>query len=127
MAIESARRVLSDVLRELVARAVERDVPLEVAEHAAAATVRGIHVPDGPVTLQTARRIEAYFSSVVRRRVVGRHMSRRATAYFVLSSVVEDLKSTGRTAGDIWDELQRGWSNQVPSDVLEEYRLQLRG
>ena len=123
----STAPTLCQVIDELVAEAVRGDVPPKVAEEARRATVRGVKTPSGPVTPQTRRRIEAYFSAVVRRRVVRRSSAPRAAARFVVASVVDDLRSTGRTSADIWDELQRGWAQRIPGDVLEEYRLRLCG
>ena len=123
----STAPTVCQVIDELVAQAVRGDVPPKVAEEARRATVRGVKAPSGPVTPQTRRRIEAYFSAVVRRRVVRRSSAPRAAARFVVASVVDDLRSTGRTSADIWDELQRGWAQRIPGDVLEEYRLRLCG
>jgi hypothetical protein len=118
---------LSELLSRLVEQAIARDIAPEVAEEARRATERGLRVAAGPVSPQSQRRAEAYFSAVVRRRAVRRHGSARAAARFVVASVVEDLRSTGRSGADIWDELERGWSQRVPGDVLEEYRLRLCG
>ena len=123
----SATPTLHEVISEMVTEALRRDVPREVAEEARRATEQGVKAPSGPVTPQTRRRIDAYFSAVVRRRVVRRGSAPRAAARFVVASVVEDLRSTGRTGADIWDELQRGWAQRIPGDVLEEYRLRLCG
>ena len=123
----SAAPTLRGVIDEMVTEALRRDVPREVAEEARRATERGVKAPSGPVTPQTRRRIDAYFSAVVRRRVVRGSSAPKAAARFVVASVVEDLRSTGRTSADIWDELQRGWAQRVPGDVLEEYRLRLCG
>jgi len=117
----------SQLLDAQVGAAMARDVPAEVAEAARRATARGVRPPDGPATPQTRRRVEAYFSAVVRRRVVRRNIAPRASARFVVASVVEDLRSTGRSGIDIWDELQRGWAQRIPGEVLEEYRLRLCG
>jgi hypothetical protein len=127
MQVQSVSPVLSEVLDRLVSEAVAREVPAEVAEEAARATSRALKAADGPVTGQTRRRAETYFSAVVRRRVTRRGAARSAAARFVLASVVEDLRSTGRAPVDIWDELERGWATQVPEHVLEEYRLRLCG
>jgi hypothetical protein len=118
---------LDQLLAVLAAEAVTRDVPPEVAAEAHQVTLQALKAPSGPVTPQTRRRAEAYFAAVVRRRVVRRCASPRAAARFVVASVVEDLRSTGRSGSDIWDELQRGWSQRIPGDVLEEYRLRLCG
>ena len=115
MAVSTAP-TLREVIDELAAQAVK-----------ARRATTGLRVPQGPVTPQTRRRIDAYFSAVVRRRVVRRSAAPRAAARFVVASVVEDLRSTGRTSADIWDELERGWAQRIPGDVLEEYRLRLCG
>jgi hypothetical protein len=116
-----------NVLDQLVADAVSRDVPPQIAEQARRATAKAVQAPSGAVSPQTRRRAEAYFAAVVRRRVVRRSASPRAAARFVVATIVEDLRSTGRSGADIWDELQRGWTERVPNDVLEEYRLKLCG
>jgi hypothetical protein len=115
------------VLAGLVAQAIARDIAPEIAEDARRATERGVRVPAGAVSTQTQRRAEAYFSAVVRRRAVRQHGSPRAAARFVVATVVEDLRASGRSGADIWEELERGWAQRVPSDVLEEYRLRLCG
>ena len=115
------------LLAELAEQATRRDISPEVAEEARRATARGLRVPDGPLTQQTRRRAEAYFSAVVRRRAVRPGGSKRSAARFVVASVVEDLRLSGRSGRDIWSELERGWSSTMPGDVLEEYRLRLCG
>jgi hypothetical protein len=127
MGTEQLAPDFANLLDDLAREAIERDVPAEVAQQARRATTRAVIAPGGPVTPQTRRRAEAYFSAVVRRRVVRRFAPPRAAARFVVAAVVEDLRSTGRSGADIWDELQRGWAQRVPGDVLEEYRLQLCG
>jgi len=117
----------TQLLAQLAEQAVSRDISPEVAEQARQATQRGVRVPAGPVSPQTMRRAEAYFSAVVRRKSLRRQGSPRAAARFVVATVVEDLRSSGRSSADIWDELERGWSQRVPVDVLEEYRLRLCG
>ena len=116
---------LEDVLAALVARARLRDVPTQVAEEARAATRRALGGRGGPLTAQARRRASAYFSAVVRRRVWRRGNPPRAAARLVVESVVADLRATGRCGADIWDELQRGWAQRVPGDVLDEYRAEL--
>ena len=118
---------IAALLDELARAAVARDVPADVAEEARTATARALRAPAGVVSPQTRRRAEAYFSAVVRRRVLRRRASPKAAARFVVATVVEDLRSTGRSGADIWDELQRGWSQRLPDEVLEEYRLRLCG
>ena len=116
---------LEEVLVRLVADAISRDVPTGVAEEARAATKRVVGGSDGPVTAQVRRRADAYFSAVVRRRVWRRGSSPRAAARLVIESVVADLGAAGRCGADIWDELQRGWAQRVPGDVLDEYHARL--
>ena len=118
---------LDDVLDALVADALMREVSEEVAFAAQTATRRLMGSQRGRTTPQTRRRAQAYFSAVVRRRVVRRGHSPVAAARFVVASVVEDLRKTGRSGVDIWDELERGWAQAVPGEVLEEYRLRLCG
>jgi hypothetical protein len=119
---------VSEFLERRVREAVSRDVPLEVAEAARRATRRRL----GATVLSSASpkdacRADAYFSAVVRRRSVQREQPRRAAARFVVASVIEDLRSTGRDGEAIWWELERGWNDCIPRDVLEEYRLRLCG
>lgn len=122
------KQSLDRVLGELVAHAMAHDVSPDVARAAESATRRRLGSPSDAITSQAARRAEAYFSAVVRRRVVRRgRSSGRAAARFVVASVVEDLRATGRSEADIWDELQRGWARDVPNELLEEYRLRLCG
>jgi hypothetical protein len=119
---------LSVLLDTLIRTAVEADVPQEIAEESKQATLRGLGLdPRAKVTAQTRRRIEAYFTAVLRRKVIARRTSPRATARIVVASVVADLESTGRDATAIWSELDRGWRDRIPCDVLEEYRLRLCG
>jgi hypothetical protein len=114
------------VLVGLVAEAMSRDVPRDIALEAKAATQRAIGRP-AHSGAPTHRRAEAYFSAVVRRRVVRSARSANASARLVLSSVVDDLRRAGRTGSEIWEELQRGWAQAMPRDILEEYRLTLCG
>ena len=115
------------LLDRLVSRAVVQDVSPEAADRARRATIRGVKIPGGPISPQTRRRAEAYFSAVVRRSVVRRSTSPRAAARFVVASVVQDLRSGGRNGTDIWRELEVGWAQRIPRDLLEEYRLELCG
>ena len=127
MSVKCKIQSVEGLLEQLVEQAIERDVPRSIAEEAGRTTARGVRSPVGPITPQTERRLEAYFAAVVRRRSVRRDAPRGAAAHFVLASVVHDLRSTGRSERDIWDELERGWAAQVPREVLEEYRLRLCG
>jgi len=81
----------------------------------------------GPLGVLEQRRVEAYFSAVVRRRAVRRGQPVRGASRFVVAAVVADLRESGRDGDAIWEQLQRGWSDSVPKDVLEEYRLRLCG
>lgn len=127
MRVTTGQGGLETLLAGLVAEAVSRDVPPDIAYQARTATLRAMQArPQRPVAL-LSRRAEAYFSAVVRRRVVRSGRSAKASARLVVASVVDDLRRAGRSGVDIWDELQRGWAQAVPHDVLEEYRLTLCG
>jgi hypothetical protein len=119
---------LAQTLDRLVSEARARDVSSEVALEARKATERVLRRSiTGPPGLAEQRRAEAYFSAVVRRRAVRRGQPARGAARFVVAAIVEDLRASGRDGAAIWDQLQRGWSDSVPEDVLEEYRLRLCG
>lgn len=119
---------LAGLMDALVLTAVQTEVPRDIAEDSARATVRGLALDLRSVpTLQTRRRAEAYFRAVLRRQVVCRRTAPRATARLVVASVVADLESAGRDAREIWSELDRGWRDRIPVEVLEEYRLRLCG
>jgi len=121
------RENLAGLMNELVL-AAEADIPRAIAEDSARATVRGLGLDLASVpTTQTRRRAEAYFRAVLRRQVVCRRTAPRATARLVVASVVADLQSAGRDGREIWSELERGWCDRIPVDVLEEYRLRLCG
>jgi hypothetical protein len=119
---------LAAVLDRLESQATDKDVLAEVAREARTATMRVLGRSDTD-TLSPAqmRRAEAYFSAVVRRQAVRRGQPARGAARFVVAAVVEDLRASGRDGEAIWEQLQRGWSDSVPGDVLEEYRLRLCG
>lgn len=116
----------SAFLDDLVAAAIRRDVPVPIAEDAKRATRRRL-VGAGALDTSSRRRIEAYFSAVVRRQVTRRGVAPRAAARLVVATVVDDLRASGRDAQAIWAELERGWRRSVPAEVLEEYRLRLCG
>ena len=118
---------LAQLLDHLVDEALSRDVSPEVAHRARAATVKAIQLPRGPLSDAGARRAESYFAAVVRRHAVRRGQPARAAARFVVAAIVEDLRAAGRDGEAIWDQLKRGWSDSVPEDVLEEYRVRLCG
>ena len=119
---------LGGMLDQLVSWAIDRDASPEVVQEARRATQRLLGRPaTSRLSVLEARRAQAYFSAVVRRRAVRRGEPARGAARFVLAAVVEDLRASGRDGEAIWDQLQRGWSDSVPQDVLEEYRLRLCG
>jgi hypothetical protein len=124
-----AARTFDEALDRLVARALVRDVSPEVAQEARRATTRVMQRADATGALSAAqeRRAGAYFSAVVRRRALRRGEPPRGAARVVVAAVVEDLRASGRDGEAIWDQLRRGWSDAVPGDVLEEYRLRLCG
>jgi hypothetical protein len=127
--METHRTVsLAETLDRLASEARARDASPEVAAEARRATARALRRPlAGRLTASEERRAAAYFSAVVRRRAVRRGQPGRGAARFVVAAVVEDLRASGRDGEAIWDQLQRGWSDSVPHDVLEEYRLTLCG
>jgi len=119
---------LEGTLDRLVSLAIDRDASPEVAHEARKATQRMLRRPvSSRLSTAEERRVQAYFSAVVRRRAVRRGEPARGAARFVVAAVVEDLRASGRDGEAIWDQLQRGWSDSVPPDVLEEYRLRLCG
>ena len=119
---------LAGLLEALVRSAEQTEVPRDIAKDSARATILGLGLDPGSIpTAQTRRRVEAYFRAVLRRQVVCRRTAPRATARLVVASVVADLESAGRDAREIWSELDRGWRDRIPVEVLEEYRLRLCG
>jgi len=115
---------LRGYLAGLVEAALAKGTPIEIARTASASALRAIDGADVPPAL-ARRRAEAYFWAVVRRRLVRLSAPSEATARFVLGAVVEDLLASGRGTADVWDELERGWGDKVPRDVLEEFRLRM--
>lgn len=116
------------VLDALVARALRQDIPRDVASRAREATVRAIALQaHQPVGVSARRRTEAYFGSVVQRVTAKGGAGPRATARLVAAAIVDDLREGGRDGDNIWAELERGWGQRLPADVLEEYRMQLCG
>jgi hypothetical protein len=115
-------------LDALVERAQARDIPQIVALRAREATARALALSESrPVGPSARRRAEAYFRAVVQRLAARGEAGPRATARFVASAIVDDLRRAGRDGEDIWAELERGWHGRLPADLLEEYRLQLCG
>jgi hypothetical protein len=119
---------LGGTLDRLVSQALARDISPCVAEEARRATSRLLRRGDTHLLVAAEqRRAEDYFSAVIRRHAVRRGQPARGAVRFVVAAVVEDLRASGRDGEAIWDHLQRGWSDSVPDDVLEEYRLRLCG
>lgn len=116
---------VSALIERARARCMEsKGVPPEIAEKAARATFRTFGTLDSLDSL-TVRRIEAYFSAVVRRTLIRTRTAPGATARFVIDAVVSDLAQSGRDPRAVWDELHRSWRDKVPGEVLEEYRQRL--
>jgi hypothetical protein len=126
MATKTSARSTAHVLDRLAEKAARRDVPAAVADEARSVTCRVFGLRDGTECgSKQRRRIEAYYWAVVKRRVLRGGVAPRAAARLLAAAVVADLRSAGRDRHDIWRELQRGWGERLPEDVLEEYRLAL--
>lgn len=118
----------SNILDDLVARAARDEIPRNVAEDARRATARALRVGlNECATIAVRRRAEAYFSACVRRATVRGGAGPRAAARLVAAAIVEDLLEAGRDGVAAWHELERGWSERLPDDLLEEYRVRLCG
>jgi len=102
-----------------------RGVPADIADQAADATTSAMHRSGVRRKRDLLSRADTYFWTVVRNRLIRRRSESPATAWFILAAVVADLEHAGRDSMDVWAELQRAWSDKVPPDVLEEYRLRL--
>ncbi len=124
MAEESDQGTLSTLVSMLAAAAVGRGVPDDIAAEARNVTARALREAECPRDV-LQRRAESYFWAVVRRRLVRRRSPSPAAARFVLASVVADLVESGRDTTAVWDEIERGWSDKVPRDVLEEFRMRM--
>lgn len=119
---------VGDVMDELVMRAIASDIPPTLAREVAAITFRALALqPCQRASRKDCRRLEAYFAEVVRRRTVRGSAGSRAVARLVAAAVVEDLRRSGRDGLAVFDQLRRGWSERLPADVLEEYRVRLCG
>jgi len=101
-----------------------RGVPEDVVGHAKEATMVAFQDAEGDPRSVRARS-QSYFWKVVRRKVIRRRGPSTASARFVIEAVVADLVEAGRDPLSVWSELQRGWGDKVPGEVLEEYRLRL--
>jgi len=119
-------RTTAQLLDQATARSLLRDAPADVVQEARAVTLRALDLDlAATCTARQQRRIEAYFTAVVKRRVLRGGVAPRAAARLLAAAVVADLRSAGRDGADIWRELERGWAQRLPGDVLEEYRLRL--
>lgn len=102
----------------------ERGVPPEIAASAAKATLRalgGLGQSEAGIRIRCRR----YFWAVVKRRLVSQGGTSAATHRIVLATVIEDLLGSGRNNADVWMEIERGWSQRVSHEVLEECRSRL--
>jgi len=128
MVVGLAGATLRSVLDDLVNEAVRVDVSHEATLLARDATSRVLGCGlESALSAAQRRRAEAYFRAVVRRHTVRGGAGPRASARFVAAAVVADLRESGRDGSAIWLELERGWRNRFPADLLEEYRLRLCG
>jgi len=128
--METTYQVVSvgTVLDKLVLEAVKADVPILLAEEIASTTVRRLSLDRRRrADTRDRRRLAAYYREVVRRRTMCGAAGPRAIARVIAEAVVEDLRRTGRDGRSIFDHLLRGWSERIPPDVLEEYRVTLCG
>jgi hypothetical protein len=71
------------------------------------------------------RRCRDYYWAVVRRGLVRSGGPSKACARLVLSAVIADLTESGRDPDAVWREIERGWLDRMPADVLEECRQRL--
>jgi hypothetical protein len=99
-------------------------VPRAAVLRAAAATQRAFARERGN-SAGLALRTRSYFWKAARGASLRSREASLAVSRLILSSVVEDLSLSGRDALSVWDELERGWSDRVPAEVLEEYRVRL--
>lgn len=128
MVVDSVGYTLCSVLDDLANEAMRVDVSRDAALQARAATLRVLGWGlDSALSPAQRRRAEAYYRAVVRRRTVRGGAGPRASARFVAAAVVADLRESGRDGTAIWMELERGWHDRIPPDLLEEYRLRLCG
>jgi len=115
-------------LDTLVSEAVHADIPLSIAEEIAETTARRLSLDRrSSADARDRRRLTAYYREVVRSRTMCGAAGPRAVARVIAEAVVADLRSTGRDGRAIFDHLRRGWSERIPADVLEEYRITLCG
>ena len=128
MADRQVSVTIADVMEDLVSQARAQDIPADLAREIATGTVRALGLQRWrQATTRDRRRAAAYFAEVVRRRTVRGSAGSLAVSRMVAAAVVEDLRQTGRDGRAVFDQLTRGWSDRIPADVLEEYRLRLCG
>lgn len=124
MEASSLRCTVASLVELVHAQAIDRHgVPEDIASDAAAATLKALGRESADHRL--TRRVRSYFWAVVRRSLVRRRSAPELRARFVLSTVAADLAQAGRSPAAVWDEIQRGWSDKVPIEVLDEYRARL--
>ncbi len=124
MGRRSCEQVVVDAIAQQRRRAVAQGVCEHVVDEAGSATRRALSGARGSERWLMSR-VEGYFWTVVRRRLVRARSHTNMTARFVLAAVVEDLSASGRDGDAVWSEIERGWADRVPSGVLEEYRARL--
>lgn len=117
------RMSVESIVQLLETRAGSKEIPAPVIAQAGAATRRAF--AGRRLTVGLERRLEAYFSAVVRRRLVRSEGAGRAAARIVAAAVVTEMERSGRGPDAIWSELDRGWRGCIPEDLLEEYRVRL--
>lgn len=105
-------------------RALAQGVSPGIVERAARATHGALGGASGDVCALRFR-AQRYFDTVVRSEVVRSGRDRHAAARMVLDTVVNDLSATGRDSSAIWREIDRGWRDSVPVQVIEEFRERL--
>lgn len=113
---------VDDVLVRCAAEARDRDVPEEAIAAARRATARAAAGWTGGITVTRLRR---YFERVINGHVVRRADAGRAAARLMAATVVAELRETGRDDVAVLHELERGWADCIPLDILEELRARM--
>lgn len=114
---------LWEYVASLNSDAERRGVPRELVRAAGDATLRALgHLSCGP---REQARMRAYHHAVIRRRLIRSRAAARVSGRMIAATVIEDLRSSGRSDEAVADELRRGWSGTIPSDVLEELSREL--
>lgn len=115
---DSLDTMVAGILAQEIARGVS---PPDILRYAAEVTRAAPAFRGCAVQL---RRVECYFATVVRRRLL-RCGGTKAAARLVADSVVDDLLAAGRDGADIVSELERGWGDRLPLDVIDAWRIRL--